>query len=94
MSIDGTRNAVQLIADGSYNAVVESNPRFGPLAFRTLQKFVDGEPIPNSDPVASELVRRAPSDFLGTRALDKVVARCTPARCTRSSARTAQASPR
>jgi galactofuranose transport system substrate-binding protein len=48
VSIDGTRNAVQLIADGSYNAVVESNPRFGPLAFQTLQKFVDGNPIPNS----------------------------------------------
>jgi len=48
VSIDGTRNAVQLIADGSYNAVVESNPRFGPLAFQTLQKFVDGDPIPNS----------------------------------------------
>lgn len=48
VSIDGTRNAVQLIADGSYNAVVESNPRFGPLAFQTLQKFVDGDPIPAS----------------------------------------------
>jgi galactofuranose transport system substrate-binding protein len=48
VSIDGTRNAVQLIADGSYNAVVESNPRFGPLAFDTLQKFVNGDPIPNS----------------------------------------------
>jgi ribose transport system substrate-binding protein len=48
VSIDGTRNAVQLIADGSYNAVVESNPRFGPLAFDTLQRFVNGDPIPNS----------------------------------------------
>jgi ribose transport system substrate-binding protein len=48
VSIDGTRNAVQLIADGSYNAVIESNPRFGPLAFETLQKFADGQPIPAS----------------------------------------------
>jgi len=40
--------AVQLIADGSYNAVIESNPRFGPLAFQTLQKFENGEPIPAS----------------------------------------------
>ncbi len=48
VSIDGTRNAVQLIVDGSYNAVIESNPRFGPLAFQTLQKFADGEPIPAS----------------------------------------------
>ncbi|UOX86010.1 ABC transporter substrate-binding protein [Amycolatopsis sp. FBCC-B4732] len=48
VSIDGTRNAVQLIADGSYNAVIESNPRFGPLAFQTLQKFEGGEAIPAS----------------------------------------------
>lgn len=48
VSIDGTRNAVQLVADGSYNAVVESNPRFGPLAFDTLKKFENGEEIPNS----------------------------------------------
>jgi ABC-type sugar transport system substrate-binding protein len=45
VSIDGTRNAVQLIADGNYNAVIESNPRFGQLAFDTLQKFADGQPI-------------------------------------------------
>jgi ribose transport system substrate-binding protein len=48
VSVDGTRNAVQLIADGSYNAVIESNPRFGQLAFDTLQKFADGQPIPAS----------------------------------------------
>ncbi|MGW5723315.1 ABC transporter substrate-binding protein [Amycolatopsis sp. NPDC003865] len=48
VSIDGTRNAVQLIADGSYNAVIESNPRFGPLAFQTMQKFESGEAIPAS----------------------------------------------
>ncbi|WP_340681705.1 ABC transporter substrate-binding protein [Amycolatopsis coloradensis] len=46
VSIDGTRNAVQLIADGSYNAVIESNPRFGPLAFTTLQDFAAGKEIP------------------------------------------------
>jgi ribose transport system substrate-binding protein len=46
VSIDGTRNAVQLVADGGYNAVVESNPRFGPLAFQTLQDFADGKEIP------------------------------------------------
>ncbi len=32
--------------DGWVYAVVESNPRFGPLAFQTLQKFLNGEPIP------------------------------------------------
>ncbi|MDL4818467.1 ABC transporter substrate-binding protein [Actinomadura opuntiae] len=47
VSVDGTRNAVQGIVDGWIYAVVESNPRFGPLAFQTLQKFVAGEPIPD-----------------------------------------------
>jgi ribose transport system substrate-binding protein len=46
VSIDGTRNAVQAIVDGQYNAVIESNPRFGPLAFSTLQDFEDGKAIP------------------------------------------------
>ena len=45
VSIDGTRNAVQLIADGSYNAVIESNPRFGPLAFKALQDFESGTAV-------------------------------------------------
>ena len=46
VSIDGTRNAVQLIVDGSYNAVIESNPRFGVLAFQTLTQFEAGQAIP------------------------------------------------
>jgi ABC-type sugar transport system substrate-binding protein len=48
VSVDGTRNAVQLVADGSYTAVVESNPRFGPLAFDTLEKFGKGDDIPQN----------------------------------------------
>jgi len=46
VSIDGTRNAVQAIVDGSYNAVIESNPRFGPLVFSTLDAFYAGDAIP------------------------------------------------
>lgn len=45
VSIDGTRNAVQAIVDGTYNTVIESNPRFGPLVFETLAKFYAGDPI-------------------------------------------------
>ncbi|MEE4542789.1 ABC transporter substrate-binding protein [Streptomyces sp. V4-01] len=48
VSVDGTRNAVQAIVDGHYNAVIESNPRFGPLAFATAQKFYSGEAIPEN----------------------------------------------
>lgn len=48
VSIDGTRNAVQALAAGEYNGVIESNPRFGPLAFATAQKFFGGESIPEN----------------------------------------------
>jgi ribose transport system substrate-binding protein len=48
VSIDGTRNAVQAIVDGTINAVIESNPRFGPLAFKTAQDFYAGTPIPEN----------------------------------------------
>ncbi|MER5887938.1 ABC transporter substrate-binding protein [Streptomyces sp. NPDC001941] len=46
VSIDGTRNAVQALVNGELNAVIESNPRFGPLAFATARKFYGGEGIP------------------------------------------------
>jgi ribose transport system substrate-binding protein len=48
VSIDGTRNAVQGIVDGTINAVIESNPRFGPLAFQTAQQFYGGSAIPEN----------------------------------------------
>jgi ABC-type sugar transport system substrate-binding protein len=46
VSIDGTEGAVQALAQGQMNGVVESNPRFGPLAFQTVEQFLSGEPIP------------------------------------------------
>ena len=46
VSIDGTANAVKLIVKGEYNAVIESNPRFGELAFKTLSDFEAGTSIP------------------------------------------------
>ncbi|WP_138759428.1 ABC transporter substrate-binding protein [Modestobacter altitudinis] len=54
VSIDGTRNAVQAIVDGQYNAVIESNPRFGPLAFSTLTDFMNGEAIPEDIIIADD----------------------------------------
>ena len=47
VSVDGTKGAVQGIVDGWFSAVIESNPRFGPLAFETATKFFNGEPIPS-----------------------------------------------
>ncbi len=46
VSIDGEKAALQAIISGDLNAVVESNPRFGPLAFDTLERFRRGEKLP------------------------------------------------
>jgi galactofuranose transport system substrate-binding protein len=55
VSIDGTRNAVQKIVDGEMFAVVESNPRFGPLAFETLEKFLSGEEVSQNVVISDKL---------------------------------------
>ncbi|MDX6741141.1 ABC transporter substrate-binding protein [Actinocorallia sp. A-T 12471] len=65
VSIDGTRNAVKLITEGAYNAVVESNPRFGQLAFQTLQEFLDGKPIPANVIISDD-------EYDETNAADKI----------------------
>jgi ribose transport system substrate-binding protein len=46
VSIDGSRDALQQIIDGKLGATVECNPRFGPSAFDTLEKYASGEQIP------------------------------------------------
>jgi ABC-type sugar transport system substrate-binding protein len=46
VTIDGTRGAVQGIVDGWIYSVIESNPRFGPLAFSTATAFYNGDPVP------------------------------------------------
>ncbi|MEW9531961.1 ABC transporter substrate-binding protein [Microbispora sp. NPDC049125] len=46
VTIDGTRGAVQGIVDGWVAAVIESNPRFGPLAFQALEDFYAGKGVP------------------------------------------------
>ena len=46
VSVDGQRAALEAIERGEMGATVESNPRFGPLAFDTIDKFRKGEPIP------------------------------------------------
>jgi ABC-type sugar transport system substrate-binding protein len=42
ITIDGTKGAVQGILDGWIAGVIESNPRFGPLAFQALEDFYSG----------------------------------------------------
>ncbi|MFI9544775.1 ABC transporter substrate-binding protein [Streptomyces sp. NPDC052016] len=46
ITVDGTRNAVQGLVDGWISGVIESNPRFGPLAFQTLDTFTKGGKVP------------------------------------------------
>ncbi len=46
VSVDGSRDALQAIIDGKLGATVECNPRFGPKAFETMEKYANGEQIP------------------------------------------------
>ena len=46
ITIDGTKGAVQGIVDGWIAGVIESNPRFGPLAFKALADFYGGAGVP------------------------------------------------
>ena len=46
ITIDGTEGAVQGIVDGWISGVIESNPRFGPLAFQALEDFYSGTGVP------------------------------------------------
>ncbi|MGV8977111.1 MAG: ABC transporter substrate-binding protein [Cellulomonas sp.] len=46
VSVDGTHDAVQLLVNGEYNGVIESNPRFGPLAFKALADFEGDTAVP------------------------------------------------
>ena len=46
VSVDGERAALEAIVAGELAATVESNPRFGPLAFETIANFRKGQTIP------------------------------------------------
>lgn len=46
VSVDGQKSALQAIIDGELGATVESNPRFGTLAYDTFEKFRRKEQIP------------------------------------------------
>jgi ABC-type sugar transport system substrate-binding protein len=46
ISVDGQKTALQAIIEGEMNATVECNPRFGPLAFDALERYLKGEQLP------------------------------------------------
>ncbi len=45
VSIDGLKEAVQAVADGKINCVVECNPLSGPLVYDTVQKILAGQKV-------------------------------------------------
>ena len=45
VSIDGTKDVVRDISSGVVAADVETNPRFGPLAFQSLADWFAGKPV-------------------------------------------------
>ena len=47
VSIDGEKDALSAIVDGTLGATVESSPFFGPVAFDTMEKYAAGNEIPN-----------------------------------------------
>jgi galactofuranose transport system substrate-binding protein len=46
VSIDGERAALEAIQRGELGATVESNPRFGPIAFETIEQIRNHQPVP------------------------------------------------
>ena len=46
VSIDGTKGAVQAIVEGNFDAVIESNPAYGPSAQAALEAYVNGDGAP------------------------------------------------
>ncbi|HEU5433751.1 MAG TPA: ABC transporter substrate-binding protein [Thermomicrobiales bacterium] len=47
VSIDGENAGIDAIVDGKLGATVESSPFFGPIAFDTMEKYVNGEDLPD-----------------------------------------------
>ncbi|MBA3441427.1 MAG: ABC transporter substrate-binding protein [Pyrinomonadaceae bacterium] len=46
IAIDGERAALEAIIRGEMNATIESSPRFGPLAFDTLERYLNKIRVP------------------------------------------------
>lgn len=53
-TIDGTKNAIQALADGKLSYVHEYNPLFGETALEVVQKALDGEDVDSYIIVPSE----------------------------------------
>jgi ribose transport system substrate-binding protein len=59
VSVDGERAALEAIQRGELGATVESNPRFGPIAFETVEQVRRGEPVPPKKLISDRFFDRA-----------------------------------
>ncbi|TDG02949.1 ABC transporter substrate-binding protein [Paraburkholderia guartelaensis] len=59
VSIDGTKEIVSDISNGIVAADVETNPRFGPLAFKSLEDYLAGKPVPQKQIMDDALFDRS-----------------------------------
>lgn len=59
VSIDGERAGLEAIVRGELGATVESNPRFGPLAFETVEQVRRGERVPGKKLVEDRFFDRS-----------------------------------
>jgi galactofuranose transport system substrate-binding protein len=62
VSIDGERAALEAIQRGELGATVESNPRFGPIAFETIEQIRRNEQIPPKKLITDRFFDRSNAD--------------------------------
>ena len=66
VSIDGQRAALEAIEKGELGATVESNPRFGPIAFDTIEELRRGEQVPTKKLITDRFFdRKNAAEFVG-----------------------------
>jgi len=58
-TIDGTRRGIQYVADGVFSIVVQSDPHFGPITFKTIDAYFAGQKIPASITVKDHTYTKA-----------------------------------
>lgn len=46
VSVDGTKKAIEYVLEGKIGVVVECNPKFGPVAYDTMESYARGEDVP------------------------------------------------
>ncbi len=58
VSIDGIKQALQAIADGTLNCSIEYTPLYGPKTFETVEKIVRGQKVPKEIHLEAQLFDR------------------------------------